>query len=207
MLPDVVLYDPDLVVTMPAHLTVVSALNAIAHAVEALYAPDRDAASDALAWEGLRAFAEAMPKVLTDGSDLTAREATQRGTWACGTVLRHVAMSLHHKLCHTLGGSFGLPHAETHAVILPHAMAYNAQAVPAEIAPLFGGTEPAHAMWDFAAKMGAPMALRDLGLAERDLDRAADLATQNAYENPRPVTRDGIRVLLDRAWRGDRPQM
>ena len=115
-------------------------------------------------------------------------------------------MALHHKLCHTLGGSFDLPHAETHAVVLPHAAAYNATAAAEALAPataLFGPLGPGlHA---FAAALGAPLALRDLGLREADLDRAADLAADNPYWNPRPVERAAIRALLQRAWEGAPP--
>ncbi len=207
--PDVVLYDPELVATLPVAMTVTSALNAIAHAIEALYAKDRTPASDELAILGLEAFKMALPKVIDTPSDLEAREQTQRGAWACGTVLGRVGMALHHKLCHTLGGSFDLSHAETHAIVLPHAVAYNAAAMPdllAPVAKVFGNKDPAFGLWHFAKSLGAPMALADLGLKESDLDRAAELAANNPYANPRDVTFDGIRGLLQRAWSGEAPK-
>ncbi|MEM7043233.1 MAG: maleylacetate reductase [Pseudomonadota bacterium] len=207
--PDVVLYDPELVATLPAAMTVTSALNAIAHAIEALYAQDRTPASDELALLGIEAFKSALPTVTKNPGDLKAREETQRGAWACGTVLGRVGMALHHKLCHTLGGSFDLPHAETHAIVLPHAAAYNAAAVPDLLAPaakLFGESDPGLGLWQFAKSLGAPLALADLGLKEADLDRAAELATKNPYSNPRDVTFDGIRGLLQRAWSGEAPK-
>ena len=129
VLPEVILYDAELVKTLPIGMTVTSALNAMAHAAEALYANNRTAETTDLAIQGLKTFVDGLPKVLQNPSDLVAREATQRGAWACGTVLGQVDMALHHKLCHTLGGSFDLPHADTHAIILPHAIAYNARAV------------------------------------------------------------------------------
>ncbi|MEM9443406.1 MAG: iron-containing alcohol dehydrogenase, partial [Pseudomonadota bacterium] len=141
--------------------------------------------------------------------DLAAREETQRGAWACGTVLGRVGMALHHKLCHTLGGSFDLPHAETHAIVLPHAVAYNAAAVPDLLAPaaeLLGHSNPALAFWYFAKSVNAPTALKSLGLKESDLDRAADLATKNPYWNPRDISLNGVRNLLQRAWNGEAPQ-
>ncbi|MDG1376145.1 MAG: maleylacetate reductase [Yoonia sp.] len=208
VLPEVIIYDSELVITLPVSMTVTSALNAMAHAAEALYAPDRTEKTTALAMEGLRAFVEGLPKVVASPNDLAAREATQRGAWACGTVLDQVGMALHHKLCHTLGGSFGLPHAETHAVVLPHAIAYNARAAAKELQPiceLLGGENAGTALYTFAKQMNAPMALRDLGLKEADLDRAADLATTKPYPNPQPVTRDDIRALLQAAWAGDTP--
>ena len=208
--PEVILYDPELVTSLPVAMTVTSALNAIAHAAEALYATNRTNDSDALAMQGMRHFADGLPDVLHDPADTDAREKTLRGAYACGAVLGQVGMALHHKLCHTLGGSFDLPHAETHAIILPHAIHYNAGAVPALLAPVaetFGGDAPGPALFDFAQQMGAPTALRDLGLAARDLDRAADLATQKPYPNPAPVTRAGIRTLLQAAWEGAPPHL
>jgi len=207
--PGMVLYDPELVASLPLGMTVTSALNAMAHAVEALYAKDRTETTKALALEGIAAFQNALPAVMENPGDLNARQATQEGAWACGTVLGQVGMALHHKLCHTLGGSLNLPHAETHAIILPHATAYNQTAAAAELAPiadLFGGQEPARALWSFAKSLNAPMALKDLGVEERDLDRLAELATQNPYWNPREITNDGIRALLWRAWVGAAPQ-
>jgi maleylacetate reductase len=206
--PEVILYDAELVATLPLAMTVTSALNAIAHAAEALYAQDRNPLSTALAIEGMRAFASALPRVLEAPDDVTARGETLYGAWLCGTVLGQVGMALHHKLCHTLGGSFDLPHAETHAVVLPHAIAFNARAVPALLAPvaeIFGGDEPGEALHGFARRCGAPLALKDLGLRKTDLDRAADLAVTKPYWNPAPVDREGLRTLLDAAWAGRAP--
>lgn len=206
--PEVILYDAELVVTLPLAMTVTSALNAIAHAAEALYAQDRNPLSSALAIEGMRAFASALPRVLQAPDDLTARGETLYGAWLCGTVLGQVGMALHHKLCHTLGGSFDLPHAEIHAIVLPHAIAFNARAVPdllAPVAEIFGGEGPGEALQAFARRSGAPLALKELGLTEADLDRAADLAVTKPYWNPAPVDRDGIRALLDAAWDGRAP--
>lgn len=208
VLPEVILYDPELVSTLPVAMTVTSALNAMAHAAEALYATNQTTDTTMMAIEGLGAFVDGLPLVIANPTDLAAREATQRGAWACGTVLGQVGMALHHKLCHTLGGSFDLPHAETHAIVLPHAIAYNARAAAAELQPicdLLGGDNAGLALHDFAKKMNAPLALRDLGLREKDLDRAADLATQKPYPNPQPVTREDIRALLQAAWAGDTP--
>ena len=207
ILPEVILYDAELVTGLPAGMTVTSALNALAHAAEGLYARDRSPLATLMAVEAFGAFTTALPKVLENPADLSARGETLYGAWLCGTVLGQVGMALHHKLCHVLGGSFNLPHAETHAVILPHALAYNAQAAAVELAPLQAhfGPDIAGGLYDFAARLGAPQALRDLGLQQSDLDQAADIAVQNAYWNPRPVTRDGIRALLGRAWEGARP--
>jgi maleylacetate reductase len=208
ILPEVILYDSELVLTLPVSMTITSSLNAMAHAAEALYATDRTADTTELAIEGLKAFVDGLPKVLANPSDLIAREATQRGAWACGTVLGRVNMALHHKLCHTLGGSFDLPHAETHAVLLPHAIAYNARTSAKELQPicdLLGAENAGTALHQFAKSVNAPLALSDLGLQESDLDRAAELATTKPYPNPRHVTRPEIRALLQAAWAGDTP--
>jgi len=208
VLPEIVIYDPELTLGLPAAVSVTSGLNAIAHAAEALYAADRNPITTLLALEGLRAMRQALPGVAAVPTDLAARGGALYGAWLCGTVLGSVAMALHHKLCHTLGGSFDLPHAETHAVMLPHTVGFNAAAVPDLLRPLgaiFGGA-PGPALYDFAASLKAPLALRDLGLAEAALDRAADEATANPYPNPRPVDRAAIRALLQAAWEGRRPE-
>ncbi len=208
VLPEVVLYDPELVVTLPPALSVTSGLNAMAHAAEALYAQDRTQATTQMALDGLRAFASALPKVLNDPNDLVAREETQRGAYACGAVLGAVGMALHHKLCHTLGGSFDLPHAETHAIVLPHAIHFNAQEVPEFLAPIaniLGHGAPGTALWQFAKSLDAPLSLRDLGMSETDLDRATEIALSKPYWNPREITASGIRALLQNAWSGEAP--
>ena len=206
--PEVILYDAELVRSLPVGMTVTSALNAMAHAAEGLYAQNRSPISTLMALEGLRAFRDALPRVLDNPADLHARGETLYGAWLCGTVLGTVGMALHHKLCHTLGGSFDLPHAETHSVILPHAIAYNEQAAARELAPIaqiFGGATPGQALHAFALRMQAPTALRDLGLPESALDRATEIATQNPYWNPRTVEAGALRRLLQKAWSGAAP--
>jgi maleylacetate reductase len=206
--PEVILYDPELVRTLPVPMTVTSALNAMAHAAEGLYARNRSPLSTLMAIEGLRAFRDALPRVAASPGDLRARGETLYGAWLCGTVLGQVGMALHHKLCHTLGGSFDLPHAETHAIVLPHAIAYNEWAAVEQLAPIaemFGASSAGGALHRFATELKAPLALRDLGLKEDDLDRAAVLATENPYWNPRPVKRAELRRLLQAAWAGEPP--
>lgn len=206
--PEVILYDAELVRTLPVSMTVTSALNAMAHAVEGLYAQNRSPISTLMALEGLRAFRDALPRVLDNPNDLNARGETLYGAWLCGTVLGSVGMALHHKLCHTLGGSFDLPHAETHSVILPHAIAYNEAAAARELGPvaeIFGAASAGLALHDFAVRMKAPLSLRDLGMKEADLDRATEIALQNPYWNPRPVEAKALRRLLQNAWDGAAP--
>jgi maleylacetate reductase len=151
----------------------------------------------------------ALPRIVADGRDRAARAEAQYGAWLCGAVLAATTMSLHHKLCHTLGGTLDLPHAQTHTVVLPHALAYNQPAAPEAVAALaraFGGTaDPARTLWAIAEHLGAPRSLAELGMAERDIPRIAELAVANPYANPRPVTRDGVEALLRAAWAGEPP--
>lgn len=208
VLPQTVIYDANLTLGLPARLSVTSGINAIAHAAEALYAQDANPIHSLLAEEGIRALALGLPKVVASPADAEGRAECLYGAWLCGAVLGAVGMSLHHKLCHTLGGTFNLPHAETHTIVLPHALAYNAAAAPEamrRIARALGATDAAQGIHDFAAALGAPVALRDIGMPADGLDRAADLATTNAYWNPRPLDRGAIRQLLQDAWEGKRP--
>jgi maleylacetate reductase len=208
VLPEVVIYDVDLTLTLPAKLSGTSGINAIAHAVEALYARDANPIVSLMAEEGITKLAGALPKIATDPLDRAARSDALYGAFLCAICLGSVGMALHHKLCHTLGGSFDLPHAETHTAVLPHAVAYTAPAAEAAMRRLsraLGHDRPATALYDLAGAVGAPRALRDLGMPEDGIDHAADLALSNPYWNPRPLEREAIRDLIARAYAGDPP--
>jgi maleylacetate reductase len=209
ILPETVIYDVDLTMTMPPKLSATSGINAIAHAVEALYARDRNPVISLMAQESIRTLAHALPKICARPDDRAARTDALYGAWLSGICLGAVGMALHHKLCHTLGGSFNLPHAETHTVILPHALAYNAPAAPdamTRIATALGVPDAALGLHDLARKLAAPASLREIGMPESGIDQAADLAVKNPYWNPRTIERAAIRELIARAWRGDPPQ-
>ena len=208
VLPRAVLYDPDLTQSLPVELSVTSGINAIAHAAEGLYANDGNPIIRLMAQEGIGALGRALPCIQRDPQDRQARHDALYGAWLCGAVLGNVSMALHHKLCHTLGGSFNLPHAQTHTVVLPHALAYNEAAAPQAmrtIATALNSERAPAAIFDLARDHGAPVSLRSLGLREQDLDRACDLALSNQYPNPRSLERDGIRTLLQNAFDGRRP--
>ena len=208
ILPEVIVYDVALTLTLPAAMTVTSGMNAIAHAVEALYTQERNPIISLLAQQGIAALVRALPVLRADGADRDGRSDALFGAWACGTCLGAVGMALHHKLCHVLGGSFDLPHAETHTVILPHATAYNERAVPELLAPVaaaLGAARAGSGLWDFAQRLEAPLTLASLGMQQGDLDRAAELICANPYWNPQPIVRDEIRQLLDAAYFGRRP--
>jgi maleylacetate reductase len=210
ILPETVIYDIDLTMTMPPKLSATSGINAIAHAVEALYARDRNPVISLMAQEGIRTLAHALPKICVQPDDRAARTDALYGAWLSGICLGAVGMALHHKLCHTLGGLFNLPHAETHTIILPHALAYNAPASPdamTRIATALGAPDAALGLHDLARKLAAPASLREIGMPESGIDQAADLAVKNPYWNPRGIEREAIRELIARAWRGDAPQI
>ncbi len=211
VLPRTVIYDPELTVSLPASLSVTSGMNAIAHAAEGLYAQDSNPVMDLMAEEGIRALAAAIPRVHANPADIAARSDALYGAWLCGTVLGNVGMALHHKLCHTLGGTLNLPHAEVHTVVLPHAIAFNASAAPEamrRIARALQGDDAATRLYRLAKDNGAPVALRDIGMKEADIGRVAQIAVQNPYWNPRPVNAEAegaLRALLQRAWEGAPP--
>lgn len=209
VLPVSVLYDPALTVSLPAAVSATSGMNAIAHAAEALYAPDASPIVDLMAEEGVRALAGALPDVVADGADLDARSRAQYGAWLCGACLGATTMSLHHKLCHALGGALDLPHAPTHTVVLPHALAYNQRAAPEAAAALgraLGASgDPAARLWELAGRLGAPRSLRELGMAEGDIDRIVEVTLADPYANPRAVTAEGLGRLLHAAWSGRPP--
>ncbi|WIX79219.1 maleylacetate reductase [Amycolatopsis carbonis] len=209
VLPVSVLYDPELTLSLPTGMSVTSGLNAIAHAVEALYAPDASPIVSLMAEEATRALAEALPSIVHTADDLTARSQAQYGAWLCGSCLGATTMSLHHKLCHSLGGALNLPHAPTHAVVLPHVLAYNQPGAPQTVAALsraLGGTsDPARHLWELARQLGAPRSLHELGMTETDIPQIVHEVLTNPYSNPVEVSEQGLTRLLKAAWCGQPP--
>ena len=210
VLPEVVIYDVDLTMDLPTGLSGVSGMNAMAHAVEALYAREANPVICALALQSVRALARALPAIGADPGNRQARTDALYGAWLAGICLGSVGMALHHKLCHTLGGSFDLPHAQTHALVLPHALAYNAPAVPQVMAQLCDalGVErdaPA-ALQAINRAIGAPAGLAALGMPQEGITRAVDRVLANPYWNPRALARDGLTQLITDAFRGAEPR-
>ena len=204
--PRVVIYDPELTLDLPADVSALSGMNAIAHCIEALYASDATPASTEDAVRGIELLSQSLPQIVANPKSLPAREAALEGAWLAGSALGSVQMALHHKLCHTLGGAFNLPHAETHAVLLPYTAAFNRQAAPHAMqlaAKALNAPDAPMALLDLEWRIGTPLSLEKIGMKESDLDHAADLAAERQYPNPREVTRSEIRELLDAAFRGD----
>lgn len=209
ILPRSVIYDPALTRSLPADVAGPSGMNAIAHAVEALYAVNANPITSLMAEEAIRALARSLPAVVRGPEDGEAHDEALYGAWLAGACLGTVGMALHHKLAHVLGGSFGLPHAATHAALLPHTAAYNqpaAREAMARAARALGASDAAHGLFDLLLASGAPTRLADLGLRETDLDRAAELASASPYPNPRPLEWEALRALLADAHAGRRPR-
>jgi maleylacetate reductase len=208
VLPRSVVYDPELTLSLPVALSVTSGINAIAHAVEALYAPDGSPLTALMAEEGVRAMARALPEVAAEPGSLPARGRALYGAWLCGACLGATTMGLHHRLCHVLGGTFGLPHAETHTVVLPHVLAYNATAAPgsaAAVARALAAEDAPTALYELAGRLGAPRSLAALGMHASDLPAAAAQAAGQAGAHPRGVTAEGVLAVLQAAHEGRAP--
>ena len=207
VLPKTVIYDPRLTLTLPAALSASSGMNAIAHCVEALYAVDGNPIVSLMAEEGIRALGSSLKKIVPNPKDLEARADALYGAWLAGVVLGVAGMALHHKLCHVLGG-FGLPHAETHSIVLPHALKYNREFVAESLKRISSALRSEDAVlgiWDLEKDLGLPMRLADIGMKEADLERAARIATEAPYPNPRKVEYGPVLELLRGAYDGRPP--
>jgi maleylacetate reductase len=197
--PRLVVYDPDLTLSLPPAVSAASGMNAIAHAVEATYAAGAGPVAVAAADEAIRLLAHALPAVARDPPDPDARAMALRGAHAAGVALQLATMGLHHKICHVLGGTFGLPHAPTHAVMLSHVVAFNAPAVPdamARVARALGAHDAADGLHALSRGLGLAATLGSLGFRREDIERAAELVTAAAYANPRPATPADVQAIL-----------
>ncbi len=203
LLPGTVVYDVELTLQMPAGLTLTSAVNALAHAVEALWAPDATPVSDALAAEASRLVLTALPDVLDDPSDLVGRTSLQEGAWLAGTCLATAQMGLHHQLAHALGGAFDLPHAELHTMLLAHVLRHNLPHAPAaasRLGAITGAGDPAEAVAALAAAYDGPRRLRDLGVPLDGLAAVAERVAAAPYPNPGPTEAAAVEAVLRAAW-------
>jgi maleylacetate reductase len=207
VLPATVIYDADLLAALPLSLVAASGLNAVAHCVDSMWAPRADPIDSALAMEGLRALRTGLPGAHEGRADAT--EVALYGSYLAGVAFASAGSGLHHKICHVLGGAFDLPHAATHAVVLPYVLAYNAPYAPAaaeRIATALGDTEPVTGLQRLKASLDAPQALRDIGLREDDIGTAVELIRPEVPPgNPRPVDDAALDRLLHAAWSGRDP--
>lgn len=212
VLPKTVIYDPQLTVTLPSAISACSGMNAMAHAVEALYALDANPIVSLMAEESIRALAEALPEVVADPLNEDARGRALYGAWLAGICLGSVGMAIHHKLCHTLGGTFNLPHAQAHAIVLPHSAHYNHEAAAGPLgraARALGGEragEVGGLLFELNRRLGVPLALEAIGLPPEGPAEAARIACASPYYNPRPFEQAAIEALLERARQGLPPE-
>jgi maleylacetate reductase len=211
--PKAVVYDPTLTLSLPAGLSATSGMNAMAHCVEALYAEDANPISSLVAEEGIRSLARGLPAVVRDPSDWQARSRVLYGAWLAGISLGTTTTALHHRLCHVLGGAFDLPHSATHAVLLPHAMAYNATGAPQAMARIARALDPnglassaADRLYDLEVSIKTPLSLESLGMKRDGIDRAVSIVMERPFYNPRALTTEGIRTVLEDAFAGRRPR-
>jgi len=219
MLPRTVIYDPELTYDLPAAATAATGMNAVAHCVEALYVPAANPVTSLIAEAGLAALVRGLPRAVAAPRGIEGRAEALYGACLAGMAVATAGIAIHHKLCHVLGGTYGLGHGEANAVVLPHAVAFNAPAAVgpiARVARAIGAAEPglddasaaaraAPFLFDFDTAIGAPTSLEALGLAHDALDEAARIALELITDNPRPVDEAAVRALLEDAWHGRRP--
>ncbi|TCM51259.1 maleylacetate reductase [Kribbella sp. VKM Ac-2568] len=208
VLPKTVVYDPLLSRGLPLKITAASVANAMAHCVEATWTPKADPITEVTAVEGVRALREGLLSALAERTDLEARSNLLYGASLAGSALATAGTGLHHKLCHLLGGTYNLPHAETHAAVLPQVTRLNAGAVPRAKARLEAALETddlASGLFDLFARAGVPTSLRELGLTEEQAREAARRFAAKAPANPVPLDGDTVTEILLRAWAGERP--
>lgn len=213
VLPKTVVYDPELSVSLPAEISAASGMNAIAHLVEGLYAPGVSPISFLQAEEGVRALASSLPRVVADPEDLDARGDALYGAWLAGWTLGTTGMGVHHKICHTLGGTYDLPHAPSHSAVIAYATAFNEEHAPEAMAAIVralnaGGiscTSAGAGIWELAHRIGAPTSLAELGFTADSVEEASAIVAEAQPVNPRPVDVAGVEDVLRAALTGGRP--
>lgn len=212
VLPKTVLYDPELTLSLPLDLSAASGMNAMAHLIEGLYSPGISPISALQAEVGVRALASALPRIVADPLDIAARGDALYGAWLAGWTLGTTGMGIHHKICHTLGGTFDLPHAQTHAAVIPYSTAFNEQYAPRAMQAVIRAlgeagisAESAGAgVWQLARSIGTP-SLKEAGFEPGMVEKATEIVVAAQPTNPRPVDPDGTRALLMAAYDGSRP--
>ena len=209
VLPTTVIYDASLTYSLPTELSVASGMNALAHCVDSLWAPKADPINAAFAVEGIRALAEGLPLVVADSNSEEGREKTLYGAYLSALSFGSAGSGMHHKICHVLGGTYNLPHAQTHATVLPYVLAFNASHAPEaekRMAQAFGTATALEGLQNLRATLDAPRALKDYGFNESDIAEAVSIALPIIpTNNPRPVTPENLTALLTAAWAGDDP--
>ncbi len=216
VVPRTVIYDPELTLGLPAAVTGPSGFNALAHCVEALYGPGNNPVTSVLALEGIRAIGASLQRCIESPADVDARGELLYGAHLAGIALGQTGTALHHKACHVLGGMFNLVHGDMNSVVLPHALAFNAPAIPNIVAKIASalnvptGTSAAQGFYDLVVACGAPASLAAIGMPETGIVEAAPHVVAdtmaNATANPRPIDVAQAEVFLRSAFVGSRPE-
>ncbi|KVD46828.1 maleylacetate reductase [Burkholderia sp. ABCPW 11] len=209
VLPEVVIYDVDLTLSLSLTLSVLSAFDALAHAVESLYAPDGNPVVSMMAEEGVRVIARSLPHLMTNPQNASVRSDLLFGAWLCACCLGTVTMGLHHEMCRVLGGLYDLPHAQIHAIVLPHVLEFNSRAAPTAMSRLshaLNASDSVGRILELQRACSVPVALRDIGMPREGIERAVEQLMANPCANPRSLGADAVTMLLERAWAGSRIQ-
>ena len=208
VLPKVVIYDPELTLNLPTEISACSGMNAMAHAVEALYAQDKNPIVSLMAGESIRHLAQALPEIVQNPHHLQAREQAMYGAWLAGVCLGSVGMAIHHKICHSLGGRYQLAHAQSHAIILAYSVHYNRHAdidAMNQLAAALNVSDREQlglAIYQLNQKLNIPMALKDLGLPETAPAEVARMICDSPYYNPREYDYAELVALIDQSLLG-----
>jgi len=208
VLPRTVIYDPELTIGLPPQVGGPSGMNALAHAIEALYAPGTTPVVQVLAREAIVALATGLPRVVTDGRDLEARGTTLYGAFLAGGALAVAGTSIHHAIAHVLGGAFNLPHAPLHAMLLPHTVAFAAPAVSGALAPAaeaMGVGDVPSGLYDLLTRLDIGPGLTSVGMPASALDEAVDAVVAAQPISPRPVEHHAVVTVLRGAFEGTPP--
>jgi maleylacetate reductase len=206
VLPRTVIYDPALLLTLPDEVVITSGMNAVAHAVEALYSPQTNPLTHALAETAIRKMIGGL-QAFFSGDEPRERAAAEclAGAWLSGEALSQVGMGIHHRVCHLLGGTYALAHSHAHTVMLPYSIALNYAHVPAlpALSDLFPDRPFALGLAEFSIRHGAPRTLEAIGFSADDIAGAASLALRTPIANPRPIEVGDIESMIRHAYAGD----
>lgn len=211
MLASTVVYDAELSLSLPPAVSAASAMNALAHCVDAVYLPTLSPLLAPAAAQGAETIADALPRVMANPADVKARNDLLYGAYLGGAALTG-GFALQHGLAHVLGGSFGIEHGLSHALVLPHVAAYNSRFAADALNPIAVALKNSNlgaALFDLLADSGLPTRLTEVGMSESDVEAAVEitLATEeDGNPNPGPVTAEAVRGILRDALDGRRPQ-
>lgn len=206
VLPDLVVYDPDFTSSLPKPLAVKSAMNAMAHLMEAIYAPDSNPITTHVSLLGMDYISKGLDEISNEGTlTESANENLMMGAWLAGKSLCEVSMSLHHKTAHVLGGSFGMDHASVHTVLQPYVLQYQWPFLEDEIKQKFisvFGDNPPVSLKKMADIGGVESDLNSIGFDKSDISAAVDMILANPYSNVAPLKEDRLTAMLESAWEG-----